>query len=49
MAVAFSVVVASWSLVTTRRWWVNGDEMFAVGTTAAVLAYTVENPLGGLA
>jgi VIT1/CCC1 family predicted Fe2+/Mn2+ transporter len=46
---AFFTVGASRSLVTRRRWYVNGVEMFVVGMTAAVVAYTVGNLLGGLA
>ncbi|NHN59235.1 MULTISPECIES: VIT1/CCC1 transporter family protein [Halorussus] len=46
---AFFVVGASRSLVTRRQWYVNGAEMFVVGMTAAVVAYTVGNLLGGVA
>jgi hypothetical protein len=35
--------------VTRRQWYVNGTEMFIVGMTAAVVAYTVGNILGGVA
>jgi VIT1/CCC1 family predicted Fe2+/Mn2+ transporter len=35
--------------VTTRRWYVNGVEMFVVGMLAAAVAYAVGNLLGGLA
>jgi VIT1/CCC1 family predicted Fe2+/Mn2+ transporter len=46
---AFFAVGASRSLVTSRRWFVNGAEMFVVGMAAAVVAYTVGNLLGGVA
>lgn len=46
---AFFAVGASRSLVTTRRWYVGGIEMFLVGMTAALVAYTVGSLLGGLA
>jgi VIT1/CCC1 family predicted Fe2+/Mn2+ transporter len=46
---AFFAVGASRSLVTSRRWYVNGAEMFVVGMVAAVVAYTVGNLLGGVA
>ncbi|MDQ2055977.1 VIT1/CCC1 transporter family protein [Halobellus sp. H-GB7] len=46
---AFFAVGASRSLVTSRRWFVNGAEMFVVGMAAAIVAYTVGNLLGGLA
>ncbi|WP_436927133.1 VIT1/CCC1 transporter family protein [Halosimplex amylolyticum] len=46
---AFFAVGASRSLVTRRRWYVNGVEMFVVGMAAAVVAYTVGNLLGGIA
>jgi len=46
---AFFAVGASRSLVTSRRWYVNGVEMFLVGMTAAAVAYTVGNLLGGVA
>jgi VIT1/CCC1 family predicted Fe2+/Mn2+ transporter len=45
----FFLVGASRSLVTTRRWYVNGVEMFVVGMLAAAVAYAVGNLLGGLA
>lgn len=48
-ALTFFAVGASRSLVTTRRWYVNGAEMFFVGMTAAVVAYTVGNLLGSIA
>jgi len=47
--VAFFAVGASRSLVTRRRWYVNGAEMFVVGMAAAVVAYSVGNLLGGVA
>lgn len=47
--IAFFVVGASRSLVTTRRWFVNGSEMFLVGMAAAIVAYGVGNLLSGLA
>lgn len=46
---AFFAVGASRSLVTRRKWYVNGIEMFVVGMAAAVVAYTVGNLLGGVA
>ena len=46
---AFFAVGASRSLVTSRRWYLNGVEMFVVGMAAAVVAYTVGNLLGGVA
>jgi len=46
---AFFAVGASRSLVTRRRWYVNGAEMFIVGMVAAVVAYSVGNLLGGVA
>jgi len=46
---AFFAVGASRSLVTSRRWYVNGMEMFVVGMAAAIVAYTVGNLLGGVA
>ena len=46
---AFFLVGASRSLVTERRWLVNGVEMFLVGMAAAVVAFTVGNLLSGLA
>jgi VIT1/CCC1 family predicted Fe2+/Mn2+ transporter len=46
---AFFLVGASRSLVTTRRWWINGAEMFVVGMAAAVVAYTVGDLLRGVA
>ncbi len=45
----FFLVGASRSLVTARQWYVNGIEMFVVGMTAAIVAYTVGNLLGGVA
>jgi len=47
--VAFFAVGASRSLVTRRKWYVNGTEMFLIGMLAAVVAYTVGNLLGGVA
>jgi VIT1/CCC1 family predicted Fe2+/Mn2+ transporter len=46
---AFFAVGASRSLVTRRRWYVNGTEMFVVGMIAAAVAYTVGDLLRGLA
>lgn len=46
---AFFIVGASRSFVTTRRWYINGGEMFLVGMTAAIVAYTVGNLLRGVA
>jgi len=46
---AFFAVGASRSLVTARRWYVNGIEMFVVGMAAAIVAYTVGTVLGGVA
>jgi VIT1/CCC1 family predicted Fe2+/Mn2+ transporter len=48
-ALAFFGVGASRSLVTRRRWWVNGVEMLVVGMTAAVVAFAVGRVLAGLA
>ena len=48
-ALTFFVVGASRSLVTDRRWLVNGAEMFLVGMTAALVAYLVGDLLKGLA
>ena len=45
----FFVVGASRSLVTARRWPVNGAEMFLVGMVAALVAYVVGNVLEGVA
>lgn len=45
----FFVVGASRSLVTSRRWIVNGGEMFLIGMVAAVVAYSVGSLLKGLA
>jgi VIT1/CCC1 family predicted Fe2+/Mn2+ transporter len=47
--VTFFVIRASRSLVTTRRWYVNGIEMFTVGMAGAVVAYTIGDLLGGFA
>lgn len=47
--IAFFAVGASRSLVTARRWYVNGTEMFVIGMAAAAVAYTVGSLLGGLA
>lgn len=38
---AFFAVGAGRSLVTARRWWRAGGEMFAVGMTAAAVAFAV--------
>ncbi|WP_135302954.1 VIT1/CCC1 transporter family protein [Haloarcula amylovorans] len=46
---AFFAVGASRSLVTSRRWYYNGVEMFLVGMLAAIVAYTVGSLLGGVA
>ncbi|WP_137285629.1 VIT1/CCC1 transporter family protein [Halorussus salinisoli] len=46
---AFFAVGASRSLVTRRRWYVNGGEMFLVGMLAATVAYVVGNLLKGVA
>lgn len=46
---AFFVVGASRSLVTSRRWIVNGSEMFLVGMAAAIVAYVVGSLLAGFA
>ncbi|MDL5362313.1 VIT1/CCC1 transporter family protein [Halalkalicoccus sp. NIPERK01] len=46
---AFFAVGASRSLVTNRRWYLAGGEMFVVGMLAAAVAYTVGALLGGLA
>jgi VIT1/CCC1 family predicted Fe2+/Mn2+ transporter len=46
---AFFAVGASRSLVTTRRWYVNGVEMFVVGMAAAAVAFSVGKLLGGFA
>jgi VIT1/CCC1 family predicted Fe2+/Mn2+ transporter len=48
-ALAFFVVGASRSLVTRRRWYVNGVEMLVVGMAAAGVAYSVGMALGGVA
>jgi len=48
-AVSFFVVGASRSLVTDRRWYVNGGEMLAVGMAAATVAYVVGDLLGSVA
>jgi len=45
----FFVVGASRSLVTSRRWTINGAEMFLVGMAAAAVAYGVGDLLKGLA
>lgn len=45
----FFVVGASRSLVTSRRWIVNGGEMFLVGMIAAIVAFGVGNLLKGFA
>ncbi|WP_256300179.1 VIT1/CCC1 transporter family protein [Haloarchaeobius salinus] len=46
---AFFVVGASRSLVTSRSWYWNGGEMFVVGMAAATVAYAVGDLLKGLA
>ena len=46
---AFFAVGASRSLVTERRWLVNGLEMLAVGMLAAAVAFAVGSLLKGLA
>jgi VIT1/CCC1 family predicted Fe2+/Mn2+ transporter len=46
---AFFAVGASRSLVTSRRWYANGTEMFVVGMVAAGVAYAVGRLLGGVA
>ena len=46
---AFFGVGASRSLVTDRRWLVNGGEMFAVGMAAATVAFVVGTLLEGVA
>jgi VIT1/CCC1 family predicted Fe2+/Mn2+ transporter len=48
-AVAFFTVGASRSLVTARKWCVNGAEMFVVGMAAATVAFVVSTLLRGLA
>lgn len=45
----FFVVGASRSLVTKRKWYINGIEMFLIGMIAALVAYTVGNILHGIA
>jgi VIT1/CCC1 family predicted Fe2+/Mn2+ transporter len=47
--VAFFAVGASRSLVTARRWYVNGAEMFVVGMAAATVAFVVGVLLKGFA
>nr|WP_233341041.1 VIT1/CCC1 transporter family protein [Haloprofundus sp. MHR1] len=47
--IAFFGVGASRSLVTNRRWYVNGAEMFLVGMAAATVAYVVGALLSGFA
>ena len=46
---AFFGVGASRSLVTDRRWVLNGGEMFVVGMAAATVAFVVGTLLKGLA
>ncbi|WP_232700700.1 VIT1/CCC1 transporter family protein [Halobacterium wangiae] len=46
---AFFAVGASRSLVTNRRWYVAGGEMFVVGMLAAGVAYSTGAALGGFA
>ncbi len=47
--VAFFVVGASRSLVTNRRWYAAGGEMFTVGMLAAGVAFATGVALGGFA
>jgi VIT1/CCC1 family predicted Fe2+/Mn2+ transporter len=47
--IAFFVVGASRSLVTTPPWYRNGIEMFVVGMVAAIVAFTVGHLLRGIA
>ncbi|WP_255196877.1 VIT1/CCC1 transporter family protein [Halorarius litoreus] len=47
--ITFFLVGASRSLVTDRRWWRNGAEMFVVGMAAATVAFVVGDLLKGLA
>ncbi|MFC7139915.1 VIT1/CCC1 transporter family protein [Halosimplex aquaticum] len=47
--IAFFVVGASRTLVTDRRWYRAGAEMFAIGMLAAAVAYAAGVTLGGLA
>ncbi len=47
--VAFFTVGASRSLVSARRWYVNGGEMFVVGMAAATVVFVVGTLLKGLA
>lgn len=47
--VAFFSVGASRTLVTNRRWFAAGGEMFAIGMLAAGVAFTTGVALGGLA
>lgn len=47
--IAFFSVGASRTLVTNRRWYAAGGEMFAVGMLAAGVAFTTGVALGGLA
>ncbi|MFC3478546.1 VIT1/CCC1 transporter family protein [Halobacterium litoreum] len=47
--VAFFVVGAGRSLVTERRWWFAGVEMFVVGMLAAGVAFAVGELLRGVA
>lgn len=44
----FFIVGASRSIVTQRKWYINGSEMFLVGMTAAIVAFTVGNFLQGI-
>ncbi|GAA0654248.1 VIT1/CCC1 transporter family protein [Salarchaeum japonicum] len=48
-AVAFFAVGAARALVTDRRWYWAGAEMFAVGMTAAAVAFAVGELLRGVA
>ncbi|MFC4451177.1 VIT1/CCC1 transporter family protein [Halorussus aquaticus] len=47
--VAFFTVGASRSLVTNRRWYAAGGEMFAIGMLTAAVAFVTGVALGGLA
>lgn len=47
--IAFFTVGASRTLVTNRRWYVAGGEMFVIGMLAAGVAFAAGVALGGLA
>lgn len=47
--IAFFVVGAGRTLVTNRRWYAAGGEMFAIGMLAAAVAFVTGVALGGLA